>query len=202
MKIAASITSWLGGVVTAVVGFWRLFQGEKQIVHQYITVADTKLPVYSSTRIIPFDTWVWVIWFIYLAIMIAILIWREISVSQGNKVACGIFTIIFAGILGGILTLCIPYEELIGYSYSRKKINYYKLQTSLKPINVEPSNSSKEPTIESAADDSKEKEQEALALEDIKKYEETFDTNKIIQEEINSNKRDFADDNENKYRYK
>ena len=46
------------------------------------------------------------------------------------------------------------------------------------------------------------KEQEALALEDIKKYEETFDTNKIIQEEVNSNKRDFADDNENKYRYK
>ena len=200
MKIAASITSWLGGVLTAVVGFWRLFQGERQIVHHY-AVVDPKNPVYSSTQIIPFDTWVWVIWFIYLIVMIAILIWREISVSQGNKIACGIFTIIFAGILGGILTLCIPYEELNGYSYSRKKINYYKLQTSLKPINVEPSSNSKEPTIESD-DDSKEKEQEALALEDIKKYEETFDTNKIIQEEINSNKRDFADDNENKYRYK
>ena len=201
MKIAASITSWLGGVLTAVLGFWRLFQGKGKIVHLY-SVVDPKNPVYSSTEIIPFDTWVWVVWFIYLAIMIAILIWREISVSQGNKIACGIFTLLFAGMLGGILTLCIPIEELSEYSYSRKKINYYMLQTSLKPINFEPLNNSKESTKENIDDDSKEKEQEALALEDIKKYEETFDTNKIIQEEINSNKRDFADDNENKYRYK
>ena len=200
MRIAASIMSWLGGIATAVVGFWRLFQGERQIVYHY-RVVDSNNPVYSRTRIIPFDTWVWVVWFIYLAIMIAILIWREISVYQGNKIACGIFTILFAGILGGILTLCIPFEELGGYSYSRKKINYYKLQTSHKPINVESSNHSNESTIESD-DDSKEKEQEALALEDIKKFEETFDLNSIIQEEINSNKRDFADDNENKYRYK
>ena len=202
MRIAASIMSWLGGVLTAVVGFWRLFQGERQIVVHYYGVVDPKNPIYSHTRIIPFDTWVWVVWFIYLAIMIAILIWREISVYQGNKIACGIFTLLFAGIIGGILTLCIPFEELGGYSYSRKKINYYKLQTSLKPINVEPSNHSNEPTIESANDDSKEKEQEALTLENIKKFEETFDLNSIIQEEINSNKRDFADDNENKYRYK
>lgn len=200
MKIAASIMSWLGGIATAVLGFWRLFQGKGKIVTLY-SVVDPKNPVYSSTKIIPFDTWVWVVWFIYLAIMIAVLIWREISVYQGNKIACGIFTFLFAGILGGILTLCIPLEELSEYSYSRKKINYYKLQASLKPINVEPSNNSKEPTIESD-DDSKEKEQEALALEDIKKYEESFDLNSIIQEEMNSNKRDFADDNENKYRYK
>ena len=201
MKIAASITSWLGGVLTAVLGFWRLFQGKGKIVHLY-SVVDPKNPVYSSTEIIPFDTWVWVVWFIYLAIMIAILIWREISVSQGSKIACGIFTLLFAGMLGGILTLCIPLEELSEYSYSRKKINYYMLQTSLKPINFEPLNNSKEPTKENIDDDSKEKEQEALALEDIKKYEESFDSNSIIQEEINSNKRDFADDNENKYRYK
>ena len=190
MKIAASITSWLGGVVTAGVGFVRLSMGHETDVLYYV---DGLYPVKTgTTKMVSYDTWVWVLWFIYLGGMLAILILREISVRRGSKVLFGVLTLIFASLVGGILTLCIPDSELFEHSYKHKRIDYHKIYAGYQTSE----------NMSQSKDASDEKEEDESVIEDIKKYEETFDSNNIIQEEINSNKRDFADDNENKYRYK
>ena len=91
MRIVSSIFSWIGGVATMIVGFVRLSIGYEADVIYYV---DGLYPVKTgATKIKPYDTWVWILWFVYLGGMLAILIWREISTRQGSKILFGIFSL-------------------------------------------------------------------------------------------------------------
>ena len=57
-------------------------------------------------------SYVWIIPLIYTILDLSILVWRQRSVARGFKVACGVCTLLFCGLIGGILTLCIPEKQL------------------------------------------------------------------------------------------
>lgn len=184
MRIVSSIFSWIGGVATMIVGFVRLSIGYEADVIYYV---DGLYPVKTgATKIKPYDTWVWILWFVYLGGMLAILVWREISTRQGSKILFGILTLIFASLVGGILTLCIPDSELFEHSYKHKRIDYHKIYGA----------------YHTPEDAPQQKEEDESTIEDIKKYEESFDPNIAANEEYKINQRDFSDEDENKYRYK
>ena len=93
MKKIATIFSWLCGVATAV-----------YYVIQIALIMKTGANTASD--------FLWILYVVLLVVDFVVLIWRQKSVADGHKVACGILTIIFCGAVGGILTLCIPAEEL------------------------------------------------------------------------------------------
>ena len=97
MKIAASIVSWVGGVGTIIFGLIFILMGF--------------VDPYTSERL-AYPSWVWAFWLIDVVAVIAILLWRQYATSHGSKIACGICTMIFASLIGGILTLCIPEYDL------------------------------------------------------------------------------------------
>ena len=113
MKTAASIFSWLGGLVTTIIGFVYLSLGQ--------TATYLHCNYYSCsnyTQKIAYPAWMWVLWVIFIIVRLIILIWRQIAVGNGNKVGCGVCTLLFASLIGGILTLCIPEDQLTDFPTS------------------------------------------------------------------------------------
>lgn len=94
MKICATVFSWLGGAIGTIFGLVNIIQS-----------------IQSGNPYLP-AIWLWIIWGLSLVVRIIILIWRQISVNNGKKIACGVCTLIFASLIGGILTLCIPQNQL------------------------------------------------------------------------------------------
>ena len=88
MKIAASIVSWVGGIITIIMT-WN--QCAPLIAGGYAWI-----PILLTV------------------VMIGILIGREIAVPKGHKIALGVLTLLFVSLIGGILTLCIPDDSLNG----------------------------------------------------------------------------------------
>lgn len=88
MRTCASIFSWIGGVATSLIEFFSLI---------------------GLARESPGIGWVI---FILIVFNLIILIWRQCAVSGGKKVASGVFTLLFVSLIGGILTLCIPEDQL------------------------------------------------------------------------------------------
>ena len=88
MRTCASIFSWIGGIATSLIEFFSLVGLARE-----------------SPGI------GWVIFFL-IVFNLVILIWRQAAVSSGKKVASGVFTLLFASLVGGILTLCIPEDQL------------------------------------------------------------------------------------------
>ena len=116
MKVAASIISWIGGVITTIVGFFTIQAG-----YDVTFTRHNMYGSYSTTEHHDFPDWIWIIWGVMIAIRIGVLIYRERQVYLGFKTACGILTLIFVSVLGGIFTLCIPEHILYGYN-----VNPYK----------------------------------------------------------------------------
>lgn len=110
MKIAASIVSWIGGVITTIVGVFTIQAGYDVTVYH-----NSMYGRYSTIEHRDYPDWIWIIWGVMIAIRIGVLIYRERQVYLGFKTKCGILTILFASLLGGILTLCIPEHILYGY---------------------------------------------------------------------------------------
>lgn len=94
MKTCATVFSWLGGAIGSIAGLINIIQ-----------TAQSETPYLPAISL-------WIIWGISLVVRIAVLIWRQISVNNGKKVACGVCTLLFASLIGGILTLCIPQDQL------------------------------------------------------------------------------------------
>lgn len=118
MKIAASILSWLGGIAGLIIDAYNLYQG----YFEFSTTTTNRYgQVVTETVLIPIPDWVWIVFGVFAILRIGLLIYREISVYRGNKVLCGVLTLIFASVIGGILTLCIPQEQLYGYTNIIKK---------------------------------------------------------------------------------
>lgn len=107
MKVAASIFSWHGGILTAILGFIFLIKGRYGAIFYSCN--------YGCVFYIEkygYPDWAWALWTTYCLIMLIILVWRQGTTSYGKKVACGIFTLLFCSLIGGILTLCIPRNQL------------------------------------------------------------------------------------------
>lgn len=119
MKVAASIFSWLGGLVTTIYGFYYLSQGTTVTVQHYSYYSGYTY----TTEQVPYPSWVWALWVIFIFIRLIILIWREVAVSNGHKIGCGVFTLLFASLLGGILTLCISFDQPIRKYYPKTYSN-------------------------------------------------------------------------------
>ncbi len=114
MKGVAAAFSWIGGIITAVY-LWIVFG----IMASY-ELAFLIIPI------------------VYTVLDLAILIWRQNAVENGYKVGCGVCTLIFCSLVGGILTLCIPESQLGGYSYSSSRKTYssssYTSSASITPL--------------------------------------------------------------------
>ena len=109
MKKAASIVSWIGGIITILFTLIIIGRG-----YNVVKIVPT---MYGYRREIihhAFPLWVWIITILFIIADIIVLFYRESAVMNGNKVLAGVLTIIFASKLGGIFTLCIPENELYG----------------------------------------------------------------------------------------
>ena len=133
MKTAASIFSWLGGIVTTIIAAVTLSQGQTVTNYRYDSYGGVGV-YYATQEKVPYPGWVWVLFVIFAIIRLIILIWRESATSNGKKTGCGIMTLLFCSVIGGILTLCIPEEQLYGSSSSYKPVSdYHEQGTYIKP---------------------------------------------------------------------
>lgn len=111
MRTAASIFSWLGGIITTIIAFVNVGQGVKTAVtYLYFNGYD-----YSYQMVIvrqPSPGWLWFLVILFTIVRLIILIWRQNAVANGKKVGCGVCTLLLASVIGGILTLCIPEDQL------------------------------------------------------------------------------------------
>ena len=123
MKTAASVLSWLVGILTTGLEFFILLRGIGVVRTLYDYYGGHR-GYYTEIERFAYPGWVWGIWLVLVIIRVAVLIWRQIAVEDGKKIACGICTIIFASAIGGILTLCIPNDQLLGNYNSYNSLNY------------------------------------------------------------------------------
>ena len=178
MKIAASIFSWIGGVLTTIIGFINLNRGQIVTRFNYATG-------HSYTEHVPYETWLWILWWIFVIVRLIILIWRQSSVNKGYKVACGICTLIFCSLIGGILTLCIPQYQLDGDYYASSYTS-----TPVPPVTPLLKKDSFEDNMVKPADIVETlSEQEKADL--ILKYKKMLDDGIITQEEFERKKKDL-----------
>ena len=126
MKGAASFFSWFGGLLTTMLGFISLGQGYDSTYMTYSYYYGYQ----THTEKVAYPGWVWILWFIFIIVRLIILIWRQSSVNNGYKVGCGICTLLFCSVIGGILTLCIPEDQLYGYSKYKSSTSYNSSSTN------------------------------------------------------------------------
>ena len=100
MKVAASIFTWLEFVVVTIGTFIYLW-----MLYAAWTFGDVDYSVSGPVAAV-----VLTIWTIAFVIRLIICIWRQKAANEGNKVACGVCTLLFVSLLGGIFTLCIRNE--------------------------------------------------------------------------------------------
>lgn len=108
MKTAASIFSWLGGIATTILVFVNLSKGVEVVTTYY----NPYYGYYNQVSNQPYPSYVWILAVIFAIVRLIILIWRQSATNNGKKIACGVCTLLFASLLGGIFTLCIPEDQL------------------------------------------------------------------------------------------
>ena len=113
MRLAATIFSWLGGIALIVLEFVLLGRGiyVTKTFYYFNYYLGYSIP-YTVTQHIVAPDWAWILMGVFALGQIIILLWRQFALMNGKKMACGICTLIFCSIVGGILTLCIPEDEL------------------------------------------------------------------------------------------
>ena len=111
MRTAASIFSWLGGIVTTIIAYVNVAKGiDVPVTYQYYNGWSYSYQTVNQHQASP--GWLWALLIIFAIVRLIILIWRQSAVANGKKVGCGVCTLLFASILGGIFTLCIPEDQL------------------------------------------------------------------------------------------
>lgn len=119
MKLASTIFSWLGLAVTIAIGI--LLISNYHVTSEWIEsktceIWDWDLICNSIKRQeITYTGTPWYVYIIWIATLVAqliILVWRQMSISNGKKTACGIVTLICVSVVGGLLTLLINKDEL------------------------------------------------------------------------------------------
>lgn len=112
MKTAASIFSWLGGIATTIYGIVTVAKGIDVPVTYQSCGYYGGCTYYTTVQHQNSPGWLWFLLIFFIILRLIILIWRQCATSNGKKVGCGVCTLLFASIIGGILTLCIPEKEL------------------------------------------------------------------------------------------
>ena len=107
MKIAASIFSWLGGLLTTIVGFVYVAGGFNSMFYYCDGYSCSTGTLHQES-----PAWLWVLLIAFAIFRLIILIWRQRATNHGKKVGCGVCTLLFVSTIGGILTLCIPEIDL------------------------------------------------------------------------------------------
>ena len=110
MKVASSILSWIGGLLT-IAAMWVCYILFAVLAKFY------DLTAYAMILLIPFivDT----------TFILAILIVRQCVMGKKAQIPFGILTLIFASLLGGIFTLCIPLDSK---KKKEKRTHYYDIE--------------------------------------------------------------------------
>ena len=134
MKTASTILSWIGGILTTVIGLTFLSIGRTSTTHYHSYYGDD----YTLTEQVPYPVWIWLLYLANVVARIIILIWRQYSISNGRKIACGICTILFASVLGGIFTLCIPEKDLYSDSKNSYSTRYVSINEQTSDYNYGP----------------------------------------------------------------
>ena len=121
MKKLASALTWIGLGIHFIIGIVILAKGFT--ILQIISMQPTAVDV-------PYPWWVWILFFLFLGIKIVIAYYRDIEAEKGDKIGCGICTLLFVSILGGIFTLLIPLDEEVSTSISARPSETTKVSTS------------------------------------------------------------------------
>ena len=98
MKVAASIFSWLGGIITIIAEYVLYYNG-------YLRLLLPDIPDGSFGLLLVFII-------LFSIFQIFVLFWRHYATKEGKKIGCGICTLMLCSTIGGILTLCIPNRDL------------------------------------------------------------------------------------------
>ena len=140
--------------------------------------------------------------FVFVAVVIIrliILCCRESEIESGHKVRCGVYTLLFVSVIGGILTLCIP-EENKQYRSSGEMpplerlsiITKYENELSNGEISME-EYKRKMAQLDGEPDEQydpkKLTEEEKIRI--IRQYKELLDENLITEEEYNKKKQEI-----------
>ena len=107
MKLASTIFTYIGAVLTTIYALINLIGGT--------VILTTQCTSYGCNLVLvrqPSPSWLWIFFVIGIILRVIILVWRHHSIKNGKKVACGVCTLLFVSLVGGILTLCIPEEDL------------------------------------------------------------------------------------------
>ena len=172
MKTAASVLSWIGGIITAV-SLW---------VSCGIYASQFHL---SGLLAIPA---------VYMIVDLSILSWRQVAVNRGNKVGPGVLTLIFCSVIGGILTLCIPESQLLGtVSYSSNSASATNQGSSTSSdffLEYSPYNQ-QTPTTSPTSQTSQKTLSEVERIELVKEYKKLLDDGAITEEEFAKKKKEL-----------
>ena len=100
MKVASSILSWIGGVLTlSALWVYYLFFNVLSAYYDLLSVLHLTLNVFLIFNIC------------YSIFVLIILILRQALMNTKGRIPLGILTLIFVSLLGGIFTLCIRVEK-------------------------------------------------------------------------------------------
>ena len=113
MKLASTVFSWLGGIATIVFEFIMLSTGTDATRTYYYYNYSLGYSIPYTTKVhVDTPGWLWALISVFAFAQLIILIWRQVAIMNGKKNASGVCTLLFCSRLGGILTLCIPEDEL------------------------------------------------------------------------------------------
>ena len=115
MKVVASIFTWIEFVAATIISFFYLLAISGVVV--FSGIDEGQIESAAGAAVI-----LWIIWSIAFVIRLVICIWRQKAAEEGNKTACGVCTLLFVSLLGGIFTLCIPNEKTYTSGSYRAKI--------------------------------------------------------------------------------
>ena len=204
MRTASTVICWIGFGIQALVSF----------IYLIVVSATASFGLSDVDGGGAIAAWViviiWIIWIIAIVIQIAILRWRNKCLDNGEKGACGVVTLLFVSLLGGILTLCIPQHELNHYSprkstsYSSShlpkpaasplerasKISVYEEQLN-KGIITRTEYDRKVAALDGKPAPAPKKPSEDEKIELIRKYKQLLDDGVITQEEFDKKKEDL-----------
>lgn len=110
MKSAARVLSWVFGILGIIVMFYNYYSFDEIVK---LLNESSSLRGFASF-VESFRSSYLYISIVCSIVAIIVLVWRDIAVENGHKMACGICTLLFVSKIGGILTLLITEDELAG----------------------------------------------------------------------------------------
>lgn len=200
MRTVSTVFCWITFGIQTLVSF----------IYVIAISATASFGLTNSEGTAPLAVWViviiWVIWIIALIIQILILRWRDKCLDNGEKGGCGVVTLLFVSLIGGILTLCIPDYEINKRSY-RTSTTYKPSSQASTPLDRASKITVYQEQLQKGIITREEYDQKVAALDGktivpkkpsenekielIQKYKKLLDDGVITQEEFDKKKSDL-----------